>query len=208
MKETGIIMSGNHPKLILDGIKTMTRRTYGLEKINIEPDKWNLVAVFQDGLARFFNSETDEEITLKSPYGGVGDRLWVRATWAKNYKGQMLFKYQYHSLTEMLDLPAINIKWKPSIHLHKEDAEIWLEITGLRAERVQEISVEDCISEGYPFGVIPEGLNQTQIAIARVSRRGWFQSLWGSLNAKRGYGWETNPWVWVIGFKVVLGGKE
>jgi len=62
VKETGIIMSGNHPRLILDGTKTMTRRTYGLDKINKDPDAWHLAAVFQDGLARFYTDSDNSGI--------------------------------------------------------------------------------------------------------------------------------------------------
>ncbi|WP_324664144.1 hypothetical protein VLL09_04500 [Dehalococcoides mccartyi] len=60
--------------------KTQTRRTRGLEKINSCPDDWELVAVFQDGLARFYNHVTGKELTIKCPYGGYGDRLWVKET--------------------------------------------------------------------------------------------------------------------------------
>jgi len=83
VKETGIIMSGNHPKLILDGIKTQTRRTYGLSIVNKTQNMagWQLVSVSQDGCARFFTPDGNRDITLMCPYGGYSDRLWVRETW-------------------------------------------------------------------------------------------------------------------------------
>ena len=198
MKETGIIMSGNHPQLILDKKKTMTRRTWGLDKINTDPENWLLSRV-ENGLACFIGNN-HQHLDIKCPYGGVGDRLWVRATWQKNFKGQMLFKYQYEAITEMFDSgdrpdwlpqspPWPKLKWKPSIHLLKKDAEIWLEITGLRAERLQDITNDDCVAEGFSVsGGYP--LDQ-------------FAAVWDSLNAKRGLSYDFNPWVWPIGFKVI-----
>ncbi len=193
MKETGIIMSGNHPRLIKDGEKTVTRRTYGLNKINEHPELWRATPTMNSSVWAFYQGPTEapsELIRVKCPYGGVGDRLWVRATWSKNFKGQMLFKYQKDALTKMLDLPEINILWKPSIHLLKKDAEIWLEITEVRAERVHEISPPDIVAEGYDSFGIPSGIF-------------WFKDLWDSLNAKRGFSWDFNPWVWPLGFKVL-----
>jgi len=80
-KETGLIMST--PMMIADiqKRKFQTRRTWGLADINIHSDDWQLVAVFQDGLARFYNKTIDVERTVKCPYGGVGDLVWLRETY-------------------------------------------------------------------------------------------------------------------------------
>ncbi|GAF80987.1 unnamed protein product, partial [marine sediment metagenome] len=77
MKETGIIMSGNHPKLILDGLKTQTRRTWGLREINANPDYWRVRPSGWQGIWEFYASDpTSDSARLKScPYGQVGDRL-------------------------------------------------------------------------------------------------------------------------------------
>jgi uncharacterized protein YhfF len=73
---------------------------------------------------------------------------------------------------------------------------ITLEITGVRVERLQEITEENAMREGDPAqGII--GTENTHID--------WFKVLWDSLNATRGYGWDTNPWVWVIEFKKAEG---
>ena len=77
MKETGIIISGDHPKLILDDRKTQTRRTSGLNEINLEPHAWRLVS-FNDGLATFNNHHAMTSSIIKCPYGQVGDRLWLK----------------------------------------------------------------------------------------------------------------------------------
>ncbi len=196
MTETGIIMSGEDPRLIIDLTKTMTRRTYGLEEINKDPDNWHLAACFQDGIARFF-CDIGDELTLNCPYGGYGDRLWVRETF---------YESEYFLSEDDLSKPKIYYKadgeqefphdkhWKPSIHMPRWASRITLEITDIRVERVQEITEEDATAEGIEL---------LKPSMCCYTNRYCFQVLWDSLNAKRGYGLEVNPFVWVISFKVV-----
>ena len=215
VKETGIIMSGNHPQLILDGIKTVTRRTYGLEKVNQEPDAWEFKRLNNGGIALFWRKNImEEDIALcKCPYGQVGDRLWVRETHAKRILPsggeQILYKTQFEELVKMLDLnefaermgyPHLKPSWKPSIHMFRKDSRITLEITGLRSERVQEITPEEVIKEGCQLTgeIFLSPQKERPVLIDKFAR------LWDSLNAKRGYGWDFNPWVWPIEIKQAL----
>jgi len=158
------------------------------------------------------------------PIWDIGDRLWVRESWAsqdfcicnesdlpnvrdKNTGG-------YHTVIHkagkenyawgMLGEP----KWKPSIHMFKRSARIWLEITDIRVERLQDITIKDIIDEGTPdFGPWP--INTAMLItntnniddLQRELSYGMFIDLWDKLNAKRGYSWESNPWVWVVSFE-------
>jgi len=199
MKTTGIIMSGNHPQLILDDTMTMTRRTYGLDKINKDPDAWHLAAVFQDGLARFY-TDSDNELTLKCPYGGFGD--WTKAgkqawrfigtTDQIRYTDNPPEKIWSGWTREQLNSRG-HSDWhkRPSIHMPKWASRITLEIVGIRAERVQEISEEDAKAEG----VLP--CFERHLHYDNKTYRCSFQLLWDSLNTKM-YAWETNPWIWCI----------
>ncbi|KKN07842.1 hypothetical protein LCGC14_1062950 [marine sediment metagenome] len=179
VKETGIISSGNHPKLILSGEKTMTRRTSGLDKVNAAPDKWIAVRrdqmigipldtfIFHNKEDRMGDGESIREL-IKCPYGQVGDRLWVRETWAYAPWQDDLPPRELSEESGLLAYKAcpedINYclagKWRPSIFMPRWASRITLEITEVRVERVQEITNGD----------------------AR---------------------WEVNLWVWVISFKVV-----
>ncbi len=204
MKETGIIMTGDHPRLILDGLKTMTRRTSGLEEINKNPDRWEYMRTNNDGRALFWVVADDPEPDIKKriklvkcPYGQVGDRLWVRETWKKLHPimdSKVLYK------ADMM-VPDLGKPWQPSIFMPRWASRITLEITGVRVERLQEISVDDAFSEGIE-SLMPyqrgDGPWNDLTAFA------YFISLWDSINAKRGYSWSDNPWVWVIEFKQAL----
>lgn len=92
------------------------------------------------------------------------------------------------------------VRWKPSIHMPRWASRIMLEITGVRVERLQEIGCDDALAEGIDYSKCdPSNAHQywREEAVAK------FQELWDSINAKRGYGWGTNPYVWVIEFKRV-----
>lgn len=96
--------------------------------------------------------------------------------------------------------------WCPSIHMPRWASRITLEITDVRVERLQDISDAEAIREGVDdWGSIEEA----DSTAARLTEKGkglpllQFRILWDDLNAKRGYGWDANPWVWVIGFRRV-----
>ncbi len=218
MKETGIIMSGDHPRKCLDGTKTNTRRTAGLKEINKNPDDWSLSGkdLFHHWLNQtafiFHHKITGEEKIIKCPYQ-VGSRLRVRETWMPyNCMGGIVYKAD----------GDMHGNWKPSIHMFKKDARIWLEITEVRVERLNQISEADAIAEG-----IESRAEEWYFQEANGNRRlldfttpeykrydgkgdGWtrcpqlsYCTLWDSLNAKRGYSWESNPWCWCISFKLI-----
>jgi len=140
------------------------------------------------------------------PYGQVGDRLWVRESFEYIQGGSVIhdFGVRYKAGYEIkwwkdnegrMNYP-INEKPRPSIHLPRWASRITLEITEVRVERVQEITEEDAVAEGCSImaGVTSGG--SMGLASARYS----FMKLWDSINAKRGYEWDKNPWVWVISF--------
>lgn len=213
VKETGIIMSGNHPKLILEGKKTMTRRTWGLKEINENPNTWVEVisigwplVMFKDGIGGC--------MFVKCPYGGVGDRLWCKETWwtpPHNWNRNWREKYLPFETSEPEKNPAlVSYKailesqqaqrqiWLPSIFMPRWASRILLEITELRAERLQEITEKDAEAEGESWSSAGDGENYDVYSAIEN-----YANLWDSLNAKRGFGWNGNWWVWVIGFRLL-----
>lgn len=113
-----------------------------------------------------------------------------------------------------IDGKSADRKWRPSIFMPKWAARIWLEVTDVRAERLQDISEEDAIAEGvaphlegwYPYGraiLFWKGARADVPAQCCVNAKDSFEGLWDSLNAKRGFPWSANPWVWAYTFRRV-----
>jgi hypothetical protein len=100
--------------------------------------------------------------------------------------------------------PGFAGKWRPSIFMPRWASRITLKITDVRVERLQDISEDSAMAEGaQKYGETPDG----ELLFDVGSYRYGFKLLWDSINAKRGYGWDANPYVWVIEFRRVEGGK-
>lgn len=210
MRERPILFSVPMVRAILEGRKTMTRRV-----IKPQPDLSTLKESYRDLEFEFrrmpvlgpthappewgFCAKYDKPNCVpiygyKCPYGTIGDRLWVRETWAPHPQDPTTVFYRATVDTE----PGIRVwdgPWKPSIFMPRHASRITLEITDIRVEQVRDISAQDCIAEGMHFS-----LNQDPCDMADQARNA-FHALWDSINAKRGFGWDVNPWVWAISFR-------
>lgn len=191
MKERGMIFNGEMVRAILDGRKTQTRRT-----VKPQPD--------EDGLAKVTNGpwvDTSER-NYRCPFGDVGDRIWVRETWAEagaSAPDLKLYRANYpeHVPSHYENVPPANeIRWTPSIHMPRWASRILLEITDVRVERLNAISEEDAGKEGYPADPAPYG--------GEMDKWLWFRQLWDGIYPEQSF--KHNPWVWVIEFKRVEGG--
>ncbi len=203
MKEHPIIFSTPMVQAILEGRKIMTRRVIKPQPLNSYLPDSDIIKRLKS-IPQHTRKLRDKDnpafihIIPKSPYGQVGDRLWVRETWgALEEFSALRIKYMPHDMPiyfKAEDLP-VDIAWKPSIFMPRWASRITLEITEVRVERVRDISHADAILEGAKcFPVASpreERLSGAQIV---------FAGSWDTINAKRGYGWEVNPWVWVISF--------
>lgn len=129
----------------------------------------------------------------RAPYQ-PGDTMYVRETWM-DYAGLTMYKAD----CDKYRLESLNIAgfgWHPSIHMPKEAARIWLKVTDVRVERLQDITSEQICKEGVEVEE-PYVLNGEE-------KRYAFSSLWNSTIKKSDldrYGWDANPWVWVIEFE-------
>lgn len=189
-----MLFSAPMVRAILDDSKTITRRQKGLTQIDLKateiiqnsgwPKQGNFTARFQ-----FKNIKKDGvdgwEVTniLKSPLK-IGDIIWVRETFRSIEQDFGQPRYEYKA-TEIINR---NDKWKPSLFMPKQACRLFLKVTGLRVERLQDISWEDAVNEGC------SGYRPTQYEPTHE-----FKDLWNSINKN----WNDNPWVWVISFKRV-----
>ena len=206
MTEHPILFNSEMVRAILDGRKTQTRRVIKPQPIpatvhplctaNISYLGEGHYSILWDtpkgdgGLYR----DRDSHSPFLCPYGIPGDRLWVRETWNGNRDIGIAYK-----ATD----PLMNgCPWRPSIHMPRWASRITLEVTNVQVERVQDISEEDAKAEGVCIHNFSECQRENNLAFWELYRHG-FRSLWDSINGKRGYGWDSNPWVWVVKFKVV-----
>lgn len=129
------------------------------------------------------------------PYGGPGDTLWVRETFAEHV-GLFGESSVYLYRADFEDGDNRGGPWKPSIHMPRWASRLTLRVTGVRVERVQDISDADARAEGI---VLP---SHTCTMYDGIYRDG-YKVLWDANNAKRGHSWASNPWVWVVEFERV-----
>ena len=167
-------------RAILDGRKTQTRRV-------IKPQPTDMTTnVFR--LSNGFRFEREEKCR-KYRYGQSGDELWVKETWNNDWCSHIIYRADGGSAIDAgYDSEP---KWRPSIFMPRVVSRIQLLITGMWIERLQNISESDIAAEGVDI-----------IPTKRHFNAG-FKRLWNAINAQRGFGWDMNPWVWVIEFKLL-----
>ncbi|HGM4943631.1 TPA: morphogenetic protein [Serratia marcescens] len=204
MKERPVIFNGEMVRAILDGRKTQTRRTLTDRQLHL------IDVASQAGECYPLESGIDHANSQSyyrehCPFGQVGDRLWVREAFQgplipedelSEYLGANPDKFQSPAYCEYAADGGAKPEyvdsdentrygWRPSIHMPRWASRITLEITGVRVERLQDISESDAIAEG--------GTKHFNID--------WFGPLWASIYGEES--WGANPWVWVIEFKRV-----
>ncbi|OIN87843.1 MAG: hypothetical protein AUJ12_00300 [Alphaproteobacteria bacterium CG1_02_46_17] len=208
MKEKPIIFSSEMVRAILEGRKSQTRRVVKHKYPLFDaPATWKAYHVSDYG----FGFETGEEF-VKSPYGQPGNRLWVRENyWITEVGGQGIGnKFLVYDEEILSNEPSpkelrpieTTLTWghHPSIHMPRWASRITLEITGVRVERVMEISEADAKAEGVNADDFRSGFD----GILGRENRILFASLWDSINGKKpGRSWADNPFVWCLEFKRV-----
>lgn len=213
-----ILFNTEMVRAILDGRKTCTRRvikpqpygkcTYPLGFVTDSTEKKEV------GCFGFGVDECGGSIQYAKPSYQPGDILYVRETWQYLYEldgnEQVIEdtgKY-YYAATDTIPFNTYvdengvrhdHAPWRPSIHMPKEAARIWLEVTNVRVERLQDITIENALKEGVDKYIRLNGeLDENSIITS-------FIGIWNSTVKKSDldfYGWDANPYVWVIEFEV------
>lgn len=186
MASKPILFNTEMVQAILDGRKSMTRRVIK------DKDITNNFDIDVDGSAyAYINPETGDSYppTAIAKYQ-AGDILWVRETWSKDENGEYVYRANYGT-TEDDSFPPSMYKWKPSIHMPREAARIFLKVTNVKVERLQDIAEEDALKEGAKA----YGPNNCSGTSARIA----FAELWDGVYNN----WRENPWVFVYEFERV-----
>lgn len=218
MRERPIIFDAESVRAILDGSKSQTRRVI---KPQPETNQQGYLCGWwlRKPLGGLLLPKI-EDIVMDCPYGAPGDRLWVREKFAYedaplDRPGMVKVHYDYSVAPYTADwfpMPDTGIRfrynsqgvrgstdgvWRSPIHMPRWASRIRLEVTGVRVERLQDISEADiCAELGIPEkwpGPGPEPYER-QLHTCWAAR-------WNAINGKRGYGWDANPYIWCISFR-------
>ena len=194
-----ILFNTEMVRAILDGRKTCTRRIckdaseYTVPDMDFYNAEKRTYAVHN-----FADREHTEQLSTAERSCPIcpGDILYVRETWYKS-PSRYMYRADYSDTEKFYrDGKEIEMKWHPSIHMPKEAARIWLRVTDVRVERLQEITLEQICREGVEIEY-PYVLNGEEKIYA-------FSNLWNGTVKKSEldrYGWDASPWVWVIEFE-------
>ena len=210
MKERPILFSAPMVRAILGGHKTMTRRVAIPRHDDRTPcEHWSGGYCEPEAIMSRHCEHGSEG--RPCPYGCPGDRLWVKETWKPHCEGPISDEFplgtcvKYRADGAMVKPTAWtneqgawceareeSEQWRSPLHMPRWASRITLEVTGVRVERVQDISESDARCEGID-AYVKDGFARAE-----------FVCLWNSINEKRGFGWDVNPWVWVIEFRKTL----
>jgi hypothetical protein len=200
---------------LLDDRKTQTRRM--IKRLPVKPNN-GFISVdrlthlgpcpyignycWQDKYGNCTCAKKPYAITCPHP---VGSLIWVKETWRPTFMptfdGGIDAAY-YRADFANDDIEANTATWKPSIHMPRKFARIWLEVTAVRVERLQDISEDDALAEGaYHWWQSLSRIEQETIYTGGRGPCGCFKDLWIIINGKES--WERNPWLWVYTFKRV-----
>lgn len=222
-----ILFNTEMVRAILDGRKTVTRRVVK-DPYYIDDEQASRVS----GLAIHKGTNITHGMPYEDQIFSPGDVLWVRETWAQRSRGNYLYRAAPHGFgtPEQQDeaMRRLGIKWRPSIHMPREAARIWLRVTDVRVERLQDISEEDAKKEGIKprhfDGCSACGAGYPHYPECDYEHCGNYQNFYGdwrwivpfaelwdsTINLKdfKKYGWGANPWVWVIEFEQCENSEE
>lgn len=213
-RERPILFSGPMVRAILDGRKVQTRRIVKPQPVpaersalfDVERIRWGDVC---EGLPEMVAVLMES----RSPYK-PGMHLWVRETWSEIPEARpsgyftdpkWIGRRTWYAADN--DKPTWGGKWRPSIFMPRWASRITLEITGVRVERLQDITRLDCVEEGWPHDDDPAH-HPLQIQQARAGLDDaviddaawcWYAELWDKINGPGS--WDSNPWVWVVSFR-------
>ena len=191
MKDRQILLSAQMVNAILDGRKAQTRRVVKPQPIANHRGKFNFTQFTDDeGIESYWQNQPFWWV--RCPFGKDGDNLWVRETWAAQHGLDDTRPREMIQANTRLHYAATEdrggLLWRPSIHMPRWASRITLEITGIRVERLNEISRGDAMEEGCPFPNMASGPDPIK----------WFSDLWESITGEGS--WNANPYVWVIEF--------
>lgn len=215
MANKPILFSTEMVQAILAGRKTQTRRIIKLDDDSLPDDTCISHSIELDSTGEMIQGKPDVVMDFsktfpywkeKKPKYQIGDVIWVRETWTNDLvadgDGDALYTFK-------AEFPELKGVWKPSIFMPKDACRLFLKVTNVRVEKLQDISQEDAEKEGVEIGYEFKsvlGINIKTYKNYLFGEFKWitpslsFQTLWQKINGPNS--WDENPWVWIYDFEV------
>lgn len=189
-----ILFSDPMVRAITEGRKTVTRRVIKPQPLFKTTRKF----IFDDDVCPQKWKDCSD-ITAAYRYQ-PGDVLWVRESWLPYDNDHIINGVKYAYKTGATDdserlRREYGYRWRPAIFMPREAARLFLQVTGVRVERLQDITLEECVAEGVECEA---GENSGEFI------REKFRGIWDAINARRNgeaFTWDKNPWVWAVTFR-------
>ncbi|RWO29633.1 MAG: hypothetical protein EOS10_22595 [Mesorhizobium sp.] len=228
MTDRSILFSGPMVRALLAGTKFQTRRVIDFPsidkvvefvRIGFERDTGVPIYEMKDAGDQHLFQPTGKHLQTPhwSPRFAVGDRLYVREAWRSHAAyddispaamgGDEAILYVADDAHQTWGYPAITKlgRFRQGMHMPRWASRLTLAVTDVRVQRLQDIREADAIAEGCPISTIPGTIGHPLCQVG-FNEMGtpifWYRKLWNNLNADRGFGWETNPWVVAVTFTV------
>ena len=188
----GITFSQSSIDNILNGSKQQTRRVVATQSDYLHGS-------IEHGGARWVIAVKDGVAEIRCPFGKKGDGLYIKEDFS-HVEGSTLYRQRRDKLPQ-------GYKWKSPRWFPRAAARLHIVLTSIRVERLQDITVRDIKREGPPLDDDAGSLwrfaqRQGKRRVSEFYFRQAFQIYWDSINLPRGWGWNKNPLVWVLGFKL------
>lgn len=189
MTDRPILFSPPMVRALLDGRKTQTRRV-----LKDQPGDLDRPGMFDDGEWYVTSSRGDHQTSLAVRFR-VGDRLWVRETWADTLSDPNEAVYRADG-----ERPHSLLLWQPSIHMPRWASRLTLTVTDVRVQRLQDISAKDSLAEGVECETCRAMSRSACQGLGCFASLAAFRAVWEQINGAGS--WDANPWVIALTFTV------
>ncbi len=191
----GILFKPEMTLANLKGLKSRTSRLYGLKEINKNPDLWEVTPTLDTGTFYFYKKGNIEDgVRIRCPYGKVGSELYAKETYCI-VDNQVAYKVSTDADAERCRI-ELGYKWSSPMMMKEIHSRYHIILNKIIAQRIQDISEEDCKKEGIEI--------KAPILQGILTFKMKYHSLWDSINHKTGHGWNKNEWVWGLFYDMKL----
>jgi len=194
-----ILFTADEVRATLEGRKTQVRRPVEPQPIRASPTSRLCWSHDNSGSSAIFGEDVAvaNYMAIRCPFGHPRDLLWAQETWAEIETKNQPEKEAWYRADKDWDVPWL--KWSHAKDMPRWACRLWLRITDVRVERIKECSFADWKADFAPSYIEEEKARASFVGYEY--QREFIERRWNTIHAPKGFGWDTNPWVWVVEFE-------